>query len=81
MKKLEQLALDEIKKNADTINMDLYQAQVNITAIRDTLRHCELTKEGLEEILLTAHKAISGVESSVAASKLIKSWVEGLSEK
>lgn len=81
MKKLEQLALDEIKKNADTINMDLYQAQTNITAIRDTLRHCELTKEGLDEILLTAHKAISSVESSVAASKLIKSWVEGLSEK
>lgn len=83
MKKLEQLALDEIKKNADSINMGLYDAKANLISIRDTLRHCDpnLSKEAVLEYLQAAQKALTGVESSMTSAGLIKSWADGLSEK
>jgi hypothetical protein len=81
MKKLEQLALDEIKKNAHTINMELFNAASKLTALRDTLRHCEITKDGLTELIKTTIEALSNVEQSTASSKLIQSWAEGLAEK
>lgn len=83
MKKLEQLALDEIKKNAHTINMGLFTAAAKLTAIRDTLRHCDpkMSKEGVNELIKAAIEALSNVENSTSSSKLIESWAEGLSEK
>jgi hypothetical protein len=83
MKKLEQLALDEIRKNAQSINMQLYTAGAKLTAIRDTLRHCDpkMSKEAVNELIKEAIEALSNVEVSTASSKLIESWAEGLSEK
>ena len=83
MKKLEQLALDEIKKNAQSINMRLYNAGAKLTAIRDTLRHCDpkMSKEGVNELIKAAIEALSNVEDSTASARLIESWADGLSEK
>ena len=83
MKKLEQLALDEIRKNAQSISMSLYHAGSKLTAIRDTLRHCDpkMSKEGVNELITAAIEALSNVENSTASSKLIESWSNALSEK
>lgn len=83
MKKLEQLALDEITKNAETINMALYEAKANLLSIRDTMKHCDpnLSKEAVIEYINAAQKALAGVDTSATSAKLIKSWAEGLSEK
>lgn len=83
MKKLESLALNEIKKNASSITMDLFDAKNRLVEIKNTLMHCDpnLSKEALTELINTAQKAIAGIDKASSSSTLIESWAEGLAEK
>jgi hypothetical protein len=82
MKKLEQLALEQIKKNASTINMSLYEAKSNLIDIKNTLMHCDpnMSKEAVGELIKAAQKALAGVETACSSATHITSWAEGLSE-
>ena len=83
MKKLESLALDEIKKNASSINSNLFDAKNRLVEIKNTLMHCDpnLSKEALTDFINAAQKAIAGIDKASASGTLIESWAEGLAEK
>lgn len=83
MKKLQSLALDEIKKNASSINSNLFDAKNRLVEIKNTLMHCDpnLSKEALTEFINAAHKAIAVIDKASASGTLIESWADGLAEK
>lgn len=83
MKKLESLALDEIKKNASSIIMNLFEAKNRLVEVKNTLMHGDpnLSKEALTSLINATQKAIAGIDQSSSSSTLIESWADGLSEK
>lgn len=83
MKKLESLALDEIKKNASSITMNLFESKNRLVEIKNSLMHCDpnLSKDALTDFINAAQKAIAGIDKASSSSTLIESWAEGLAEK
>lgn len=82
MKKIEKLALDEIKQKSGNIDMSLYSARADLLAVKQTLMHCDLnrSKEALQELILTTQKAIAEVEKSQKDSKIIGEWASSLKD-
>jgi hypothetical protein len=81
MKKIEQMALNEISQKSSSIRMNAYTAKSHLQVIKQNLMHCDpkkMDKEFLGELIAAAQKAISEVDKVDADNILIGEWAESL---